>query len=155
MSQPADVSNIFGLLDEDEIGLIGQLADCLDRSGLDLLELDIQGLRVSLAKTSLPDANQHLAAPAVAPLPSAQDAQAEDTIAIIAPVIGFYHSQIGADPIVTAGATVGEDTTIGVISQVNADRHVPAGINGIVTEICVENDQFVEYGQILCRIRAT
>jgi acetyl-CoA carboxylase biotin carboxyl carrier protein len=155
MSQPADVSNIFGLLDEDEIGLIGQLADSLDRSSLDVLELEIQGLRVSLAKTTLPDPNQHVAVPVAPPLASANDAPAEDSVAITAPVIGFYRAQNGSGPIVTTGATVDKDTTIGVISQINTDRVVPAGINGIVTEICVENDQFVEYGQILCRVRTT
>ena len=30
---------------------------------------------------------------------------------------------------------------------------VGAGISGIVTEICVEDAQFVEYGQVLLRIQ--
>jgi acetyl-CoA carboxylase biotin carboxyl carrier protein len=117
--------------------------------------LEIQGLRVRWAKTTLPDPNQHVAVPVAPPLASANDAPAEDSVAITAPVIGFYRAQNGSGPIVTTGATVDKDTTIGVISQINTDRVVPAGINGIVTEICVENDQFVEYGQILCRVRTT
>lgn len=159
MSQPMDVSNIFGLLDEDEIELISQLADSFDRSGLNLLELDIQGLRVSLAKTTPPGPNQHVAVPIAPPLPvsvpSPKDAPTEHPVGITAPVIGFYRTQNESGPIVTTGATVDKDTPIGVISQINADRLVPAGINGIITEICVENDQFVEYGQTLCRLLTT
>ena len=51
------------------------------------------------------------------------------------------------------GAAVDEATTVGVISLMDVLKPVPAGISGIITEVCVENAQFVEYGQVLCRIR--
>ena len=149
MSRPRGVNHVFGLLDDDEIELIGQLADNLDRSGLDLLELDIQGLQVSLAKTTLLDPCQYGVVPS-APLGSpSKDAPSENIVAITAPVIGFYRAQN------MAGTRVAADTMIGAIAQINGDRPVSAGVNGILTEICVKNDQFVEYGQILGRIRVT
>jgi len=146
--------DISGLLSEDDIRLIGQLANCLDRSTLNFLELDIQGLQVSLAKADLQSAELAVAVPlASSPAPPTEGATAEITIAITAPLMGFYHAEAESGPPVTVGAAVDEDATIGLISLMNLRKPVSAGIRGVVTEICVENGQFVEYGQTLCRVR--
>jgi acetyl-CoA carboxylase biotin carboxyl carrier protein len=146
--------NISGLLSEDDIRLIGQLANTLDRSTLNFLELDIQGLQVSLAKADLHNAELAVAAPLASSLPSpTEGAAAEGTIAITAPLIGFYHAEAESGPPVTVGAAVDEDAIIGLISLMNLRKPVPAGIRGVIAEICVENGQFVEYGQTLCRVR--
>jgi len=141
------------LLSEDDIRLIGQLANCLDHSTLNFLELDIKGLQVSLAKANLQSAELAVAMPLASTPPTpTEDAAAEDTIAITAPLIGFYHAEVKSGPPVTVGAVVDEDSTIGLISLMNLHKPVSAGIRGVVTEICVENGQFVEYGQTLCRV---
>lgn len=145
--------NISGLLSEDDIRLIGQLSNSLDRSTLNFLQLDIHGLQVSLAKGDLHNADLAVAAPlASSPLPPTEGAAAEVTIAITAPLMGFYQAQAESGPPVTVGAAVDEDAIIGLISLMDLRKPVPAGIRGVITEICVENGQFVEYEQILCRV---
>jgi biotin carboxyl carrier protein len=146
--------DISGLLSEDDIHLIGQLTNCLDHSTMNFLELNIQGLKVSLAKGDLHNAELGVATPlASAPPPPTECAAAEGTIAITAPLIGIYHADAESGPPVTIGAAVNENAIIGLISQMDLRKHVPAGIRGVITEICVENGQFVEYGQTLCRVR--
>jgi acetyl-CoA carboxylase biotin carboxyl carrier protein len=58
-----------------------------------------------------------------------------------------------AAPFVSVGAKVEADATVGLIEVMKLFNAVGAGISGIVTEICVEDAQFVEYGQVLLRIQ--
>ena len=155
MAKETGLRDISGLLSDEDIRLIGQLANCLDHSTLNFLELDIQGLQVSLAKADLHNAELAVTAPLASSLPSPKegDAAAEGTIPITAPLIGFYHAEAESGPPVTVGAAVDEDAIIGLISLMDLRKPVPAGIRGVITEICVENGQFVEYGQTLCRVR--
>ena len=147
--------NISGLLSEDDIRLIGQLANCLDHSTLNFLEMDIQGLQVSLAKADLHNAELAVAAPLASSLPSPKerDAAAEGSIPITAPLIGFFHAEAESGPPVTVGTAIDEAAIIGIISLMDLRKSVPAGIRGVITQFCVEDGQFVEYGQSLCRVR--
>ncbi len=149
--------NISDLLSEDDVWLIGQLSDSLERSTLNFVQLDIQGLQVSLAKGRLPEADLAVAAPAAAPasplMPAAENAAAEGTVAITAPLIGFYHAQAESGLGVSVGSAVDEDAAIGFILLMNLRKPVPAGMRGVIAEMCVESGQFVEYGQTLCRVR--
>lgn len=81
----------------------------------------------------------------------------DGTVAIIAPMMGRFYAQSepGADPFVTVGAEVIEDSTVALIEVMKMYTTVPAGLNGVVTEICVENEEIIEYGQVLFRVRPT
>ena len=59
----------------------------------------------------------------------------------------------GAAPFVTLGAKVDADASVGLIEVMKVFNSVRAGVSGIITEICVQDAQFIEYGQILFRIR--
>jgi acetyl-CoA carboxylase biotin carboxyl carrier protein len=74
-----------------------------------------------------------------------------DTLPISAPMVGTFYTapSPGAPPFVTLGDSVGEDTTVGLIEVMKVFNAVTAGINGVIAEICVENGQFIEYGQSL------
>jgi biotin carboxyl carrier protein len=45
------------------------------------------------------------------------------------------------------------ETTVGLIEVMKTFNAVSAGISGVVTEICVQDAQLVEYGDVLIRIR--
>jgi acetyl-CoA carboxylase biotin carboxyl carrier protein len=79
----------------------------------------------------------------------------EGTVEIVAPLLGRFYAQPepGAPPFVTVGAAVTEETTVGLIEVMKTFHAVPAGVNGVVTEICVQDAQFIEYGQVLFRVR--
>jgi acetyl-CoA carboxylase biotin carboxyl carrier protein len=155
VAKETGLRDISGLLSDDDIRLIGQLANCLDHSTLNFLEMDIQGLQVSLAKADLHNAELAVAVPLASPLPSPKerDAAAEGTIPITARLIGFFHAEAESGPPVTVGTAIDEDAIIGIISLMDLRKPLPAGIRGVITQICVEDGQFVEYGQTLCRVR--
>jgi acetyl-CoA carboxylase biotin carboxyl carrier protein len=94
------------------------------------------------------------AAPAVTEPASAAPATAEpasNTTVVTAPIIGvFYRSPSpGAPPFIEPGATVGPDTTIGIIEVMKLMNPVTAGTAGTLTEFLVADNAQVEFGQPL------
>jgi acetyl-CoA carboxylase biotin carboxyl carrier protein len=55
----------------------------------------------------------------------------------------------GAPPFVQLGDAVNEEATVGLIEVMKVFNAVTAGVKGVIAEICVQNGQFVEYGQPL------
>ncbi len=99
-------------------------------------------------------------APATVPIPPAQaapaDSAAQDgTVAIVAPMMGRFYAkpEPGAAPFISVGTEVNPDTTAALIEVMKVFTAVRAGVHGVVTEICVQNEQYIEYGQILFRVR--
>ena len=82
-------------------------------------------------------------------------AAAVGTIEIKAQIMGMFYAQPepGAPPFVTNGAEVKEDTTVCLIEVMKTFNAMTAGMKGVITEICAENAQLVEYGQVLVRVR--
>jgi acetyl-CoA carboxylase biotin carboxyl carrier protein len=70
-------------------------------------------------------------------------------------LLGRFYSQPepGAAPFVTVGSDVNEDTTVGLIEVMKTFNAVRAGVSGTVTEICAQDAELVEYGQVLLRVR--
>ena len=100
-------------------------------------------------------------APAVgAPAAPAQAAMNEapvpdGTVTIVAPLMGRFYAkpEPGAAPFVSVGAEVNADTTVGLIEVMKVFTAIRAGVSGVVTEICVQDAEFIDYGRILFRVR--
>ena len=77
------------------------------------------------------------------------------TIEIKAQIMGMFYAQPepGAPPFVVVGAEVKKDTTVCLIEVMKTFNAMTAGVNGVITEICAEDSQLVEYGQVLFRVR--
>jgi acetyl-CoA carboxylase biotin carboxyl carrier protein len=77
------------------------------------------------------------------------------TIEIKAQIMGMFYAQPepGAPPFVALGAEVKADTTVCLIEVMKTFNAMTAGVKGVITEICAENAQLVEYGQVLFRVR--
>ena len=58
-----------------------------------------------------------------------------------------------AEPFVKAGDIVKKGQTIGLIEAMKLMNEINADCSGVVEAIMVENEQMVEYGQPLIRIR--
>jgi len=92
-------------------------------------------------------------------IPSANAATPADKpsrtlIEIKSPTIGTFYAQEkeGAKPYVTLGSRVTTSTTVGLIEAMKLFSEIPAGCNGVITEILVENQKPVEYNQVLFRV---
>ena len=174
------MSNTFDLLSKSEVHQITSLVKTLDESTFDYLQIELSGMKLTIGKGNAPMngmAAVSVAAPisataapimaprevisapvAIAPPPTAKQASAakdDGTIAAVATTMGRFYSkpEPSAAPFVTVGAKVDADSTVGLIEVMKLFNAVGAGIRGIVTEICVEDAQFVEYGQVLLRIQ--
>ena len=77
------------------------------------------------------------------------------TVTITAPMLGRYYAQSepGADPFVKLGDEVDKDTTVALIEVMKMFTAVPAGADGVISEIFAQNEEIVEFGQNLFRVR--
>jgi acetyl-CoA carboxylase biotin carboxyl carrier protein len=167
-------------LSEDEVRQISRIIDTLNHSTFDYLQLEFGTLKLTIGKgaqvgvpSSAPSgapapapvaapaavaaAAPSASAPAAAALPaaSADVPLAAGEVAITASMIGRFYSQPepGAAAYVSVGATVREDSTVGLVEAMKMFNAVHAGVNGVITRICVQDAALVEYGQVLFHVR--
>ena len=78
----------------------------------------------------------------------------DDLHRVEAPLVGTFYraSSPEADPFVSEGDRVDEDTVLCIIEAVKVMNEVTAGVGGIVREIFVENGAPVEFGELLFKI---
>lgn len=162
-------------LSEDEVRQISRIIDTLNHSTFDYLQLEFGALKLTIGKgaqvgvpSSAPAPTPVAAsvaapatvaaaapsAPASAPA-SADVPLAAGEVAITASMIGRFYSQPepGAAAYVSVGATVREDSTVGLVEAMKMFNAVHAGVNGVITRICVQDAALVEYGQVLFHVR--
>lgn len=175
------MSDSLRSLNEEDIQQLARLIESLEQSTFDYLQLQVGDMKVTIGKGNIPvDGAPAAAAPQAAPSvhvpppPPAAPAQAAPAPAAAQPrkspaigptpagmidikseIMGMYYAQPepGAPPFVTIGAEIKEDTTVCLIEVMKTFNAIPAGVRGVITEICAENAQLVEYGQVLFRVR--
>ncbi len=157
-------------------GLIG----AVDESGIDSLEISRGGTRIRINKTPPPAPVSHAAAaPAGAPahlhmppvhevgLPRAAAAAAAPAaeaapaaapasklVEIKSPMVGtFYRAPAPEAPnYVELGSRVSRGQTLCILEAMKLMNELECDVAGVVREICVDNAEPVEYGQVLFRI---
>ncbi|MEO8450253.1 MAG: acetyl-CoA carboxylase biotin carboxyl carrier protein [Gemmatimonadota bacterium] len=73
---------------------------------------------------------------------------------IKSPMVGtFYKSpEPGADPYIKVGSRVAGGQTVCIIEAMKIMNEIEAEFGGVVREVCVEDSQPVEFGQVLFRV---
>jgi acetyl-CoA carboxylase biotin carboxyl carrier protein len=154
-------------LSEDDVLHILKL---IDESQFDYFQLEVGDLKITVSKGNpipLTSSSQPVvaspapsAAPVTAPKPAPTAAVAPAAIPagmlpITAPILGTFYvaPEPGAPPFTTVGATITEDTTVGLIEVMKVFNSVRSGVKGVVTEMVAQNGQFVEYGQTLFLVK--
>ena len=102
------------------------------------------------------------AAPTPAPQPAAPsiappDAPAKQLVEIKSPTPGTFYAATGpdAEPYVRIGSKVNPDTVVCIIEAMKVFNEIPAECSGAIVAIMVENQQPVEYGQVLFKVDPT
>jgi acetyl-CoA carboxylase biotin carboxyl carrier protein len=97
-----------------------------------------------------PSAAPTEAEPREAPRPVAAPALKE----IKSPMVGTYYKapEPGADPYVKVGSRVTSGQTVCIIEAMKIMNEIEAEISGVIREVCVEDAQPVEFGQVLFRV---
>jgi len=83
-----------------------------------------------------------------------ETAPAAQLTEIKSPMVGTYYAQPepGADPYVRMGSRIKPGQTLCIIEAMKIMNPLDAEISGVVREVCVEDAQPVEFGQLLFRV---
>ena len=87
---------------------------------------------------------------------AAQPAQAQEAgEALNAPLVGVVYlaAKPGAAPFVQVGQAVKQGQTLCILEAMKVMNEFPAPRDGVVTAVCVENEDLVEFGQCLFRLQ--
>ncbi len=92
--------------------------------------------------------------PARAGAPAAAAAPADGHHEITSPMLGtFYRAEApGRPPFVEPGDRVEPDTVVCLIEVMKMMNSIEAGVSGTIVEVCAENAELVEPGQVLFRV---
>jgi acetyl-CoA carboxylase biotin carboxyl carrier protein len=103
------------------------------------------------ARAEAPAHGQGHVAPPEAPRPAAPIASLKE---IKSPMVGTYYAspEPGADPYLKVGARVSPGQTVCIIEAMKIMNEIEAEFGGVIREVCVEDAQPVEFGQVLFRV---
>ena len=152
-----------------DIRLIKALVGLMSRDNLSEIDLRQGELRIRLrrgtrrplAPTPETSPAPAPAATAIAPAPVAPPAEAaklaKELLTIKSPTPGtFYNAPSpNADPFMRVGARVVPTTVVCIIEAMKIFNEITADCTGVITEVLVENQQPVEYGQVLFKVDPT
>jgi acetyl-CoA carboxylase biotin carboxyl carrier protein len=152
-----------------DVATIKQLVALMSRHDLNEIDLREGDVRLRLrrgARAAAPALPPTSPAPAVTPIPAAAPAPAprDDGVKppkvlheIKSPTPGTFYSSAtpGTEPFVRVGSQVTPSTVVCLIEAMKIFNEIQAECSGVITEILVENQQPVEYGQVLFRVDPT
>lgn len=139
--------------------LLKNLADFLKKEDLGEIEIESDGVRIRLARSSAAMVMAPLAPPAAASAAgqagaSQSESSQDDAVhpgVVKSPIVGtvYLAPESGAKAFVQIGDTVSEDQTLMIIEAMKTMNPIQAPQAGTVKEILVGNGQPVEYGEPL------
>ncbi len=153
-----------------DLDFIERLIRVFDDSGVDSLEIERGGTRVKLSKTPpAAAAPMVLSGEGYAPRVAAQPAAATEAprpaeraplpparelLEVTSPMVGTFYNAPAPDapPYVSPGQRVSPGDTLCIIEAMKLMNELVCEVTGTITEICVQNAQPVEFGQVLFRV---
>ena len=142
-----------------ETDYIEKLAKVLAETGLTEISLEDGEQAITLRKeVVVSSAPQVVAAPvqaaapvAAASAPAADVAPAKKGTPITSPMVGTFYKAPSPDsePFVSVGSTVSSGDVVCIVEAMKMMNEIEAEVSGKDVEICVEDGQPVEFGQVL------
>ena len=154
-----------------DLDFIQSLIKPIDASDLDYIEIERRGTRIKLAKTPeqtltvpttssvAPDAT--VAAESVASdVSDAVDSQPDtsqstsDLFEIKSPMVGTFYMSPAPDapPYTEVGGNISPGDTLCIIEAMKLMNELESEVSGVIQEVCIENMEPVEFGQVLFRV---
>ncbi len=151
---------------------IQRIVALMKENDLAEFEMEDQGFRLAVKRRSSAETPVVVAAPVPAalpvpsmPAPAAPSSPLESAGTgdpeagwkeIKAPIVGtFYRAPSpDAEPFVTVGQSVEEDTVVGIIEAMKVMNEIKAEVRGVIRKVCVENATPVQYGQPLFKVES-
>ena len=136
-----------------EIDYFKKLVKLLNDNGLS--ELSVQdGDKAITLKKELSQVKEQVITPVqeeeIIPIEEIKETKPKKT-AITSPMVGSFYlsSSPNAQPFVRVGDTVAVGQVVCIIEAMKLMNEIESDVSGKITQICVEDGQSVEYGQIL------
>jgi acetyl-CoA carboxylase biotin carboxyl carrier protein len=147
-----------------------KILDLIEKSNFDYMQLQVGELKLTVSKGNYIPGSDSEAQPksekAVKPQAKAKEAKPKEKtpapkpkaaakvdggLEIPAPMVGTFYAapEPGAAPFVKLGSTIDEETTVGLIEVMKVFNAVQSRVRGTIADVCVQNGEFVEYGQTL------
>jgi acetyl-CoA carboxylase biotin carboxyl carrier protein len=146
-------------------GLIRDLAQLLNETGLTEIEIEKDDLKVRVARHAVAPAGYAVGVPAAAPAAPASPASGPGSSAaapagadpanhpgcVKSPMVGtaYRSPEPGAPSFIEIGTRITQGQTLLIIEAMKTMNHIPAPRSGVVKEILIENGQPVEFGEPL------
>ena len=134
--------------------IIKELSDYLDEFNLTELEYTEKDTKIKVSKNNIAISNQDISSNSNLSS-KAKNSTPTNTIKtgieVTSPIIGtaYHASEPGAKKFVEVGKKIKKGDTVMIVEAMKTMNHVPSTSDGTVKEICVEDGQPVEYGQII------
>ena len=136
-----------------DINEIMKLIQAVSDYGLTSFELEEGNIKIALKRekeTVVLSGAQPAASAAEAP-----NIQSTSDNVVLSPLVGTFYSSSSpdAEPFVKVGDTVKKGQVLGIIEAMKLMNEIESDFDGVVEAILVNNEDVVEYGQPLFRIR--
>ncbi|MCM8711765.1 acetyl-CoA carboxylase biotin carboxyl carrier protein [Clostridium sp. SYSU_GA19001] len=148
---------------------IQELIKTVSDSKLTLLELESEGIKIKMEKKQeqviidrIPEVVKTIAveeqAPAIVEHKKTEEKVQEskkEGFVVTSPIVGTFYAASGPDakPYVSVGDKVNKGDVLCIIEAMKLMNEIESEVDGIITEILVKNEQMVQYGQPLFRIK--
>ncbi len=138
--------------------LIRELTKLLDETGLTEIEIEQDGQRVRVARTTAAAPTTVVSAPRVTPnlQPVGESASvpldpSKHPGVVVSPIVGtaYVAPEPGAKPFIEVGSKVKAGDTLLIVEAMKTMNQIPAPRAGTVTQILFEDGQPVEFGEPL------
>lgn len=153
---------------------IHELIKLIDESTIDEFTYENEGAKIKLKKnkevvqqvaTQAPVAPVQAApaqqapkaqAPAQTEVPAQEATASENLHKITSPMVGTFYASSSpeADPYVTTGSKVKENSVVCIVEAMKLFNEIEAEVKGEIVEVLAENGQLVEFGQPLFLVKA-
>ena len=143
-----------------ETEYIEKLAQVLSENGLTEISLEDGEQAITLRKevlvttapvASVPSVEVQQPAAAQAPASSSSSSEAKKGTPITSPMVGTFYKAPSpdSDPFVTEGSSVKAGDVVCIVEAMKMMNEIKTEVTGKVVEICIEDGQPVEFGQVL------
>ena len=143
-----------------DIDYIKQVADLMHEKSLIEVSIEDGDKKFSLKKSDVCIAQQVISQP-VSVVSSAPSEVVQESVKpaskgtpITSPMVGTFYSSSapGEEPYVKVGDVIRSGQIVCIIEAMKLMNEIEADVSGRITEICVENGETIEFGQVLMYI---
>jgi oxaloacetate decarboxylase alpha subunit len=148
----SETSLLEGDTDPGRAQRIRELVKIVQETGVGEIEIEDEGMRVSVRRADETQPVLVAAPVAATPTPTASAAAPTNGLQRVeSPMVGTFYSapQPGAPPFVEVGDAVAAGQTLCILEAMKLMNEVKAEVSGTVRAIHVDNAQPVEFGQLL------